>query len=72
MVTLRQKSFVKLKLTSKGETHARSQICARDLVSIIDEPEARGGTNRGSSPENWHVIRPVNSVNSFKSTEEKL
>ena len=50
MVSIRQKSVVDMKLTSQAQTHTRSQVCARDLVSIIDEPQMRGGTNLGFTP----------------------
>jgi uncharacterized OsmC-like protein len=50
MVTIKQKTTIGMKLAGKGETHARTRVTARDLESIIDEPEARTGTNQGLTP----------------------
>ncbi|MEO9825603.1 MAG: OsmC family protein [Paracoccaceae bacterium] len=39
-----------IKLGGKGTSHSRSEMQVRDLVSVIDEPVERGGTNEGVSP----------------------
>ena len=44
------KSVVTMRMTAESETHARALITSRDLVSIIDEPLAREGTNQGFTP----------------------
>ena len=49
-MAIRQKTVIQMKLDATGETHARSKIRARDLVSTIDEPIARDGTNEGLTP----------------------
>ncbi|MEM9441196.1 MAG: OsmC family protein [Pseudomonadota bacterium] len=50
MVTIRQKTNVQMKLSANAETHARTRIKVRDVEGLIDEPEARGGTNQGLTP----------------------
>jgi len=50
MVTVKQKTVVKMSLKGVGETHARSKVSVRDVSSVIDEPLERDGTNRGLTP----------------------
>lgn len=50
MVTIRQKTTVGMQLSAKAPTHARTDVSVRDVSSIIDEPEVRGGTNQGLTP----------------------
>ncbi|MBM1219190.1 OsmC family protein [Ponticoccus sp. SC2-23] len=49
-MAIRPKTVVQMKVTGTGETHARSQITARDVASTIDEPFERDGTNMGLTP----------------------
>lgn len=39
-----------LELNAECPTHSRTEICVRDTSTVIDEPAARGGTNKGPSP----------------------
>ena len=50
MVKIKQKTTVKMQMSAVGDSHSRSKIAVRDLDSVIDEPEVRGGTNLGPSP----------------------
>ena len=50
MTNMVQKSEVIMSMSATGETHARTKINIRDVSSVIDEPEARGGTNQGLTP----------------------
>ena len=50
MVTIRQKTKIEMKLAASAETHARTRVKVRDVEGLIDEPEARGGTNLAPSP----------------------
>ena len=50
MVTIRQKTTVQMKLSAKAETHARTRVKVRDVEGLIDEPEARGGSNQAPTP----------------------
>ena len=50
MTNMAQKSEVIMSMSATGETHARTKINIRDISSVIDEPEARGGTNQGLTP----------------------
>ena len=49
-MAIRQKTTITIKLNGKGTSHSRSETAVRDLVSVIDEPIERGGTNEGLSP----------------------
>lgn len=44
------KSQVTMNLKAVGQSHARSRVAVRDVVSIVDEPTERGGTNLGITP----------------------
>ena len=49
-MAIKQKTTVKMALQGSGETHARMVVQARGVQGIIDEPEARGGTDLGLTP----------------------
>ena len=49
-MAIRPKTVVEMKLNATGETHARTQVSARDVSSTIDEPPERDGTNQGLTP----------------------
>ena len=49
-MVIRQKTIMTIKLSGKGTSHSRSETAVRDLVSVIDEPIERGGTNEGVAP----------------------
>lgn len=49
-MAIKQKTHMTIKLNGKGTSHSRSETSVRDLVSVIDEPIERGGTNEGISP----------------------
>lgn len=49
-MAIKQKTTVKMTLQGAGETHARMIVQARGVQGIIDEPEARGGTDLGLTP----------------------
>lgn len=44
------KSTVKLRAKAHCPSHSLSEVSVRDLVSYIDEPVERGGTNKGFTP----------------------
>ena len=43
-------NVVTMKLEGSVKSHARTDILARDVESVIDEPTVRGGTNLGLTP----------------------
>lgn len=49
-MAIREKTITTMKMSAVGETHARSKVSVRDVSSVIDEPEVRGGTNQGLTP----------------------
>ncbi|MEP3331495.1 OsmC family protein [Sedimentitalea sp.] len=49
-MAIRQKTTIKIRMSGKGTSHARSEALVRDLSHVIDEPLERGGTNEAFSP----------------------
>lgn len=47
---IRMKTVTQMAMTGTARSHARTDIAVRDVSAIIDEPEARGGTNQGLTP----------------------
>ena len=43
-------NVIKMKIEGAVKSHARTDILARNVESVIDEPNARGGTNLGLTP----------------------
>ena len=50
MVTIKEKTTVKQRIVAHCPSHSRSDVKVRDQSFIIDEPEERGGTNKGPTP----------------------
>ena len=50
MVTIKPKTVVRMHLAGAAASHSRTDVTVRDLATTIDEPEVRGGTNKGLSP----------------------
>lgn len=50
MVAVKQKTVVTMKMGAACPSHSRTDISIRDVTTIVDEPEARGGTNKGPTP----------------------
>lgn len=50
MVTSTPKTTVKLAAAAHCPSHSLSEVTVRDLAFAIDEPVARGGTNKGPTP----------------------
>ncbi len=63
MVTIKQKTTVQMKLSAMAETHARTKISVRDVEGVIDEPEARGGTNQGLTPTETMMASLIGCTN---------
>lgn len=57
------KSVVTQKLSAKAATHARTEVSVRDLSVTIDEPEVRGGTNKGATPTETLMIALAGCIN---------
>jgi putative redox protein len=47
---VKPKNIITMKMSSQSETEARSVVKSRNVQSVIDEPEMRGGTNQGLMP----------------------
>ncbi len=50
MANVIPKTVVTQKMSATSTSHSRTDVAVRDLNVVIDEPEARGGTNQGASP----------------------
>lgn len=50
MPVMREKLMVKMRMEAEAKSHSRTDVSIRGLVSVIDEPLERGGTNLGMSP----------------------
>jgi putative redox protein len=50
MVAIKPKTVVRMRLAGAAASHSRTDVTVRDLETTIDEPEVRGGTNKGLSP----------------------
>lgn len=63
MAAVSENSTVQQKLRATCPTHSRSDISARDVESVIDEPKDRGGTNLGLSPTETLVAALIGCTN---------
>ena len=50
MVNIKQKTTVKQRISASCPSHSRTDVKVRDVVTIIDEPIERDGTNLGPTP----------------------
>ncbi len=57
------KTEVTMKMSASCPHHARSDITARDLESVIDEPTERGGTNLGLTPTETLIASLIGCTN---------
>lgn len=49
-MAVKMKTVVTYRASATATSHARTDVAMRDLVSVIDEPLERGGTNAGLTP----------------------
>lgn len=63
MATITPKTVVTQKLSARAVHHARTDVSVRDLTVVIDEPEARGGTNKGSTPTETLMVALAGCIN---------
>lgn len=62
-MAIRMKAITEMKMSGKARSHARTDIGVRDVEAIIDEPEARGGTNKGLTPTETQIAALVGCTN---------
>jgi len=62
-MAIRMKTSVKLRASADCTSHARAEIRIRDLLFVIDEPEARGGTNLGPTPTDTTIAALIGCIN---------
>ncbi|MCZ6605136.1 MAG: OsmC family protein [Alphaproteobacteria bacterium] len=58
-----QKTVRTLNQSAVCPSHSRTDVSVRDLVVTLDEPEPRGGTNKGSTPTETLMISLVGCTN---------
>ena len=63
MVKITPKTTVKQHLQADCPSHSRADVSVRDVGLVIDEPEARGGTNMGPSPTETAIAALVGCTN---------
>lgn len=63
MVTIREKTTIKMRMEGVAQSHARTDVSIRGLTTVIDEPVERGGTNQGLSPTETFAASLVGCTN---------
>lgn len=63
MANVKIKAIAPMTMKGTVQSHARTDIAVRDVTSIIDEPEARGGTNQGLTPTETQIAALVGCTN---------
>ena len=67
MVEITPKTVIGFAMSATCPTHARTEIAIRDLATIVDEPEERGGTNKGPSPTETLIAALIGCTNVIAS-----
>ena len=63
MVTVKEKTTVTQRVHGACATHSRTEISARDVEAVIDEPKEREGTNMGPTPTETMVAALIACTN---------
>lgn len=63
MGQIKAKTTVKLRAKGAGVSHSRMDIAVRDVMSTIDEPTERGGTNLGLTPTDTAIAALAGCTN---------
>ncbi len=63
MANVQPKMIVTLAMAGACRSHARTDVSVRDLVTTIDEPLERGGTNAGPSPTETMIAALIGCTN---------
>lgn len=63
MVNIKPKTRIVMHMEGKGTSHSRTDLNIRDIPLVIDEPEERGGTNKGQSPTETMVAALIGCTN---------
>lgn len=56
-------NIIQIKVEGSSKSHSRTDILARDVECVIDEPIARGGTNLGLSPTETLISSLIGCTN---------
>lgn len=62
-MAIRMKTSVTLSAEAECPSHSKADIKIRDLSFTIDEPEARGGTNKGPTPTDTALAALIGCTN---------
>ncbi|MEL6297924.1 MAG: OsmC family protein [Pseudomonadota bacterium] len=65
MVTIKPKTIVQQHVEAECPTHARTDVRVRNLTLTIDEPEERGGTNKGPAPTETAIAALLGCTNTI-------
>lgn len=63
MVNIKPKTRIVMKMEGTGTSHSRTDLDIRGIPMVIDEPEERGGTNKGQSPTETLVAALIGCTN---------
>jgi len=63
MVNVKPKTRIVMTMEGIGTSHSRTDLDVRGIPMIIDEPEERGGTNKGQSPTETMVAALIGCTN---------
>lgn len=63
MAEMKLKTTVKMRVNADCPSHSRTDVAVRDIVTIIDEPHERGGTNLGPTPTEAAVAALIACTN---------
>ena len=63
MVAIKEKPVVSQRIHGDCPTHSRTEICTRDVNTVIDEPKERDGTNMGPTPTETLVAALIACTN---------
>lgn len=63
MVAIRQKTVTRIRAHADCPNHARSNVRIGDHTAVIDEPRARGGTDKGPTPTEAVIVALAGCTN---------
>jgi len=62
-MAIKMNSTALIRAEANCPSHSLAELSVRDLVSYIDEPEERGGTNKGLSPTETAISALIGCTN---------
>jgi len=63
MMTVKPKTVARMRVAGEATSHSRTDVTVREVATTIDEPEERGGTNKGLSPTEMLMASLIGCMN---------